>query len=60
FVIFDHLKRFDETAAKLAAMLNDGALRYAEDIGDDIANAPQALVDVYEGRNTGKKLIRLR
>jgi NADPH-dependent curcumin reductase CurA len=60
FVIFDHLKRFDDTAAKLAAMLKAGTLRYAEDIGSDLAGAPQALVDVYAGRNTGKKLIRLR
>ena len=41
-------------------MLKAGALRYAEDIGTDIANAPQALVDVYEGRNKGKMLIKLR
>ena len=60
FVIFDHIKRFDDTAAKLAAMLKAGSLRYAEDIGSDIAEAPQALVDVYSGRNTGKKLIKLR
>ncbi|TDU26909.1 hypothetical protein DFR24_3941 [Panacagrimonas perspica] len=60
FVIFDHLKRYDETAAKLAAMARDGLLRYAEDIGTQIADAPQALVDVYSGRNKGKKLIKLR
>ena len=60
FVIFDHLQRYDQTAASLAAMLKDGSLRYAEDIGTDIADAPQALVDVYNGRNKGKKLIRLR
>lgn len=60
FVIFDHIKRYDDTAAKLAAMLSDGSLRYAEDISSDIAEAPQALVDVYSGRNTGKKLIKLR
>ncbi|WP_420467673.1 NADP-dependent oxidoreductase [Panacagrimonas sp.] len=60
FVIFDHLKRYDDTARKLAAMIQAGTLRYAEDIGTEIADAPQALVDVYAGRNTGKKLIRLR
>ncbi len=60
FVIFDHIERYDDTAAKLAAMLNNGSLRYAEDISSDIAEAPQALVDVYSGRNTGKKLIKLR
>ena len=60
FVIFDHLARFDETAATLAAMLKDGSLRHAEDVRTDIADAPQALVDVYSGRNKGKMLIRLR
>lgn len=60
FVIFDHLARYDETAATLAAMLKDGSLRHAEDVSTDIAEAPQALVDVYSGRNKGKKLIRLR
>jgi NADPH-dependent curcumin reductase len=60
FVIFDHLKRFDETAGKLARMLAEGTIRYAEDVEGDIAKAPQALVDVYSGRNHGKKLIWLR
>lgn len=60
FVIFDHLKRFDETAVKLAGMLAEGSIHYAEDVEGDIARAPQALVDVYDGRNRGKKLIWLR
>jgi len=60
FVIFDHLRRFDETAAKLAALLAAGEIRYAEDVEGDIARAPQALVDVYAGKNKGKKLIWLR
>ncbi len=60
FVIFDHRARFDATAAELARLLSVGELRYAEDIVTDIATAPQALVDVYEGRNKGKKLIKLR
>ncbi|MFP5307311.1 MAG: NADP-dependent oxidoreductase [Gammaproteobacteria bacterium] len=60
FVIFDHVQRFDDTAAQLAAMLARGELRYAEDISSGLAEAPQALVDIYAGRNHGKKLIRLR
>ncbi|MGQ0503310.1 MAG: NADP-dependent oxidoreductase [Panacagrimonas sp.] len=60
FVIFDHAQRYDQTAAVLADMRRAGTLKYAEDIDEDIALAPQALVDVYEGRNRGKKLIRLR
>eukprot|EP00456_Euglypha_rotunda_P074446 TRINITY_DN6819_c0_g1_i14.p2 TRINITY_DN6819_c0_g1~~TRINITY_DN6819_c0_g1_i14.p2 ORF type:complete len:335 (+),score=49.98 TRINITY_DN6819_c0_g1_i14:292-1296(+) len=60
FVIFDHIARFDAAAAELAALLAQGKIRYDEDISTDIAGAPQALVDVYAGRNKGKRLIRLR
>jgi NADPH-dependent curcumin reductase CurA len=60
FVIFDHIARFDQAAAELAQLLKAGKLHYDEDIETDLAQAPQALVDVYEGRNRGKKLIRLR
>jgi NADPH-dependent curcumin reductase CurA len=60
FVIFDHSARFDAVAAELAALLKAGRIRIREDIEHDIGRAPQALVDVYSGRNTGKKLIRLR
>ena len=60
FVIFDHAARFDAVAAKLAGMLTAGALRIEEDIEVGIERAPQALLDVYAGRNRGKKLIRLK
>jgi len=60
FIIFDHIARFEAAAAKLAGLLADGKLRYDEDIETDIAEAPRALVDVYAGRNSGKKLVRLR
>ena len=60
FIIFDHVARFDAAAAELARLVTAGKLRYDEDIETDIAQAPRALVDVYAGRNTGKKLVKLR
>ncbi|NHN36530.1 NADP-dependent oxidoreductase [Pseudomaricurvus alcaniphilus] len=60
FVIFDHMDKLDSVVEVLAAMLADGKLHYQEDIGYRLEGAPQALVDVYAGRNTGKKLIQLR
>jgi len=60
FVIFDHAARFDAVAADLAKLLRDGKIQVREDVETEIARAPQALVDVYSGRNSGKKLIRLR
>jgi NADPH-dependent curcumin reductase len=60
FVIFDHAPRFDAVAAELAKKMKEGSVRIREDIETDLARAPQALVDVYAGRNSGKKLVRLR
>ncbi|MFA5524983.1 MAG: NADP-dependent oxidoreductase [Tissierellales bacterium] len=60
FVIFDHLARYDHAAQQLANLWTAGSLLYHEDIVDGIESAPQALVEVYAGRNRGKKLVRLR
>lgn len=58
-VVFDHTERFDAAAGRLAEMLSEGSLLHAEDVETDIRRAPEALVDVYSGRNRGRKLIRL-
>jgi NADPH-dependent curcumin reductase CurA len=59
FVIFDHRSDFERTIAELAAALRSGALIHDEDIRDGLEDAPNALVDLYAGRNRGKVLIRL-
>jgi NADPH-dependent curcumin reductase CurA len=57
FVIFDHQGRFPETMQALVKMIRSGSISYDEDIRHGIEQAPQALVDVYAGRNRGKMLI---
>ncbi|GGN61749.1 NADP-dependent oxidoreductase [Novosphingobium indicum] len=57
FVVFDHMAVFEETMHALGAMIEDGSLVYDEDVREGIACAPQALVDVFAGRNRGKVLI---
>jgi hypothetical protein len=57
FVIFDHRADFARAAAALSAAIRKGELRYLEDIESGIQCAPQALSNVYAGRNKGKKLI---
>jgi hypothetical protein len=59
FVIFDHVSKFDSVAKELAALWTRGRLHAEVDIEAGLNCAPQALVDVYAGRNRGKKLIRL-
>jgi hypothetical protein len=59
FVIFDHVDRFDAVARELAELLAEGRLHVRYDIETGLERAPYALVDVYAGRNRGKKLVRL-
>jgi NADPH-dependent curcumin reductase len=59
FVIFDHKACFESVANVLAQLLSEGKLQIDEDIQCGLEFAPQALADLYSGRNTGKKLIKL-
>ncbi len=57
FVVFDHVGKFGQACEQLAAWYNDGRLVYDEDISDDIARAPGAIAELYQGQNQGKRLI---
>lgn len=39
--------------------IRDGRLRYREEVVDGLENAPQALIDLLQGRNFGKLLVRV-
>ena len=59
FVIFDHVAHFPGAIAELATAVRSGALTYEEDIRAGLEQAPDALADLYAGRNSGKVLISL-
>jgi NADPH-dependent curcumin reductase CurA len=44
----------------MAGWLADGTVRYDETIVDGLENAPKAFIDLLDGANTGKMLVRLR
>jgi NADPH-dependent curcumin reductase len=58
FIIFDHVARYPEVVAQLAAWVSDGSLVYREDIVDGLDQAPAALEGLYRGENRGKKIVR--
>jgi NADPH-dependent curcumin reductase len=39
--------------------VRDGSLKYKEHIVDGLENAPQAFIDMLDGKNFGKLLIRV-
>jgi NADPH-dependent curcumin reductase CurA len=44
---------------KMSAWLADGSVQYDETVVDGLENAPQAFMDLLDGGNTGKMLVRL-
>ena len=54
--LFQHAAEF---AGKMTGWLADGTVRYDETIVEGLDNAPQAFMDLLDGANTGKMLVRL-
>lgn len=59
FIVTDHPDACQEYVAKASAWLDVGKLIYHETIADGIENAPTAFIDMLQGRNTGKQIVRL-
>ncbi|MGW4895614.1 NADP-dependent oxidoreductase [Kitasatospora sp. NPDC004240] len=58
-LVTNHFDLFPEWVAKAAGWLADGSLRTEETVVDGIERAPEALLGVLRGANTGKMLVRL-
>jgi NADPH-dependent curcumin reductase len=59
FLVMDHAARFAEATAQISAWLDAGELAHEVDIQEGLENAPKALLRLFEGRNTGKQLLRV-
>jgi NADPH-dependent curcumin reductase CurA len=59
FLVLDHMHRLEQALADLAAWLRDGRLRYREDVAEGLDKAPEALLRLLAGGNSGKMLVRV-
>ena len=59
FVGLDDALRREAAEAALAAWLDDGTLQAPVQVVPGLKNAPQALIDLLAGGNTGKMMVRL-
>jgi NADPH-dependent curcumin reductase CurA len=59
FLVGGQRQHAAEFAARMSGWLADGTVRYDETIVDGLANAPQAFMDLLDGANTGKMLVRI-
>jgi NADPH-dependent curcumin reductase CurA len=60
FIIFDHYeKRHSAFFSQMNAWLDEGKIKFREDIVDGLENAPQAFIGLLEGKNFGKLVVRV-
>lgn len=59
FVLSDHKDRWAEATQALLAAYTAGRLHYRETVTEGLASAPQAFIDMLQGRKVGKQLVRL-
>jgi hypothetical protein len=59
FIVTDHPDASEEYISKAIGWIADGKLVYRETIAVGIENAAQAFIDMLQGGNTGKQIVRL-
>ena len=59
FLVSQFSDRYEEALRQLGAWLREKRIRYREDIVEGLENAPQAFIGMLEGRNIGKRLVRV-
>jgi NADPH-dependent curcumin reductase CurA len=59
FVVFDYLGQTDEAMTELLPWVMEGRIRYREDVRDGLENAPDALLDLFNGANAGKLIVKI-
>ena len=59
FIVLDYLKRSSEAIQDLATWLAEGRLTFTVDVMEGLDSAPDALMKLFDGGNTGKMMVRL-
>ncbi|CAM4215349.1 NADP-dependent oxidoreductase [Gillisia limnaea] len=59
FTIMDYVKDFGPAINQLSTWLKDGKLTYSETIVEGFENIPQAFLDLFEGKNKGKMIVKV-
>jgi len=59
FVISDFADKHSEGISQLAEWLNEGKLNYTETVREGFENIPQAFLELFEGKNKGKMVVKL-
>ncbi len=59
FIVIDYLSRAEEAYTALAEWVSAGEIAWRDDIQEGFENIPATLQRLFDGRNTGKQLLKL-
>jgi NADPH-dependent curcumin reductase CurA len=59
FIVLDYLDRANEAFTELGGWVMNGDIAWREDIQEGFENIPTTLQRLFDGRNTGKQLLKL-
>lgn len=59
FIVSNYPDLCKEWIGVCSGWLKDGKIKYRESVAEGIENAPQAFVDMLQGKNFGKQVVRL-
>lgn len=59
FLVFDFAEHYGKALKEMAGWIQSGKLKYREDIWEGLENAPEAFIDMLQGGNVGKRLVKV-
>jgi NADPH-dependent curcumin reductase CurA len=59
FIISDHFDRFGDLTTDMGPWLENGQIKYREDIVTGLENAPEAFLGLFSGNNFGKLIVKM-
>ncbi len=59
FIVFDHWAHYPEFLGEVGPQVESGQLDYTETVEEGLERTPDAFLELFEGANRGKMLVRL-
>ena len=59
FIVFNYAEKYPEAIEHLSKWLAEGKLKYMETIIEGFDAIPQTFLDLFEGKNSGKMLVKI-
>ena len=59
FLVFDFEEQYPQALKQMAQWVNEGQIKYREDIWEGLENAPEAFIDMMQGGNVGKRVVKV-